>query len=68
MIIKEEGLEAIPDQASSDSGQNRGDPAQDDDDDPDYQVVFTDPYFILFYLARLFISKIKNEEHSLTTK
>ena len=34
VIIKEEGLEAFADQASSDSGQNRDDPGQDDDDDP----------------------------------
>lgn len=38
MIIKEEGLEALADQASSDSGQYRDDPSQDDGDDPDYQV------------------------------
>lgn len=57
MIIKEEGLEAFADHASSDSGQNRDDLAQDDDDDPDYQVGFTDPSFIvcLFcYLICLF--------------
>lgn len=40
MIIKEEGLEAFTDHASSDSGQFRDDPDQDDGDDPDYQVEF----------------------------
>ncbi|XP_008302107.1 uncharacterized protein LOC103373879 [Stegastes partitus] len=41
VIIKEEGLEGLADQASSDSGPYRDEPGQDDDDDPDYQVGFT---------------------------
>lgn len=51
MIIKEEGLEALAVQASSDSGQNKDDPGQDDADDPDYQVDFTNTSFILCYLS-----------------
>lgn len=52
MIIEEEGLEAFADQASSDSGQFRGDPGPDDDDDPDYQVSFISPSLMtLFYLS-----------------
>ncbi len=49
VIIKEEGLEAFADQASSDSGQYRDDPGQDDGDDPDYQVDFTNTSLILCY-------------------
>lgn len=36
--IKEEGLEELIENVSSDSGQFRDDPDQDDGDDPDYQV------------------------------
>ena len=51
VIIKEEGLEALADQASSDSGQYRDDRGQDDGDDPDYQVNFTNTSFSVCYLS-----------------
>lgn len=38
MKIKEEGLEELIENVSSDSAQFRDDPDQDDGDDPDYQV------------------------------
>lgn len=55
VIIKEEGLEALADQASSDSGQYRDDPGQDDGDDPDYQVDFMDPSFIFFCFLSVYL-------------
>ena len=56
MIIKEEGLEALADQASSDSGQYREEPGQDNDDDPDYQVLLQilHSFNVLFSVCRFF--------------
>lgn len=50
VIIKEERLEALADEVSSDSSQYRDEPAQDNDD-PDYQVDFTNTSFILCFLS-----------------
>jgi len=52
VIIKEEGLEALADQMSSDSGPHRDHPDQDDDDDPDYQVDFASTQFILYFCKK----------------
>lgn len=50
--IKEEGFEECDDHTSTDSGQFRNDPEQDDGDDPDYQVAFSIIYIInLVYIA-----------------
>lgn len=54
MIIKEEGLEVFADQVSSDSGQYRDEPGQEEADDLDYQVDFTNTSFIFCLSVLLF--------------
>ena len=50
MIIKEEGLEAFPDQASPESVPYADDLGLDNDNDPDYQVDLTYCLFFHFIL------------------